>query len=224
MPRDDAEEGDVFDALALDRAVAATAYPGRGERFAAIDTGASRNPTALAIVERVERRGAYQWRPILLRQWVRKPGGLPLDLRGKVLPEIARLVKSYGCEPAWWSDGWSSHDTELVAAEHGLRTIFVSTSTAYRDLCAPLESALALERGDAVVLAGCEGATEAVKQLRGVRRSSSGGVIWPEVGTEHAELAQVLLRALAHAELGKVPPRPGATRPSFFVDRYSSFR
>lgn len=204
MPRDDVEAGDVFDATALDRATATARYPGQGERFAAIDTGAKKNPAALAIVERIEYRGRYQWRPILLRQWVRRSGELPLDLRGKVLPEMARLILAHGCLPGWWSDGWSGHDVELVGAERGLSTTFVSTSTAYRDICAPFDSALSLERGDAVALSGCDNVEAAVAQLRAVRRAANGGVIWPEVGAEHGELAQVLLRAMAHAGIGEL--------------------
>lgn len=202
-------EGDVFDAALLVKATTVPRHPGKGERFAAIDTGAKKNPAALAIVERVEHRGRYQWRPILLRQWVRQAGELPLDLRGKVLPEMARLITLHGCLPAWWSDGWSGHDVELVGAEYGLETTFVSTSTTYRDICAPFESALSLEQGDAVALSGCENVEAAVAQLRGVRRSANGGVVWPEVGREHGELAQVLLRAMAHAgiaELAGVEP------------------
>lgn len=222
MPSDDVEEGDVFDPDAIDRAVAARRFPGQGERFAAIDTGAKRNPSALAIVERIEYRGRYQWRPVFFRQWKRQPGGMALDLRGKVLPEMARIVKEYMVAPAWWSDGWAGDAVEIVSAEEGIELHYVSTSTAYRDLCAPFDSALSLERGDAVALSGCDGIEAAVAQLRAVRRAANGGVVWPEVGAEHGELAQVLLRAMAHAGVGLSPP-PRETLTAF-DDRYSAVR
>ena len=191
--------GAVFEHDVTERARLAPRYPGRGERFAAIDTGASRNPAALAIVERVTYGGRYQWRPVLLREWRRGNGELPLDLRGWVLPEMARIILAHGCLPAWWSDGWSSHDVQNVGAEFGLETVFVSTSTAMQDIVAPFDSALRLGRGDAVALSGCEGVDAAIAQLRAIRSTPDGRVIWPSFGNDHAEFAQVLLRASAHA-------------------------
>jgi hypothetical protein len=218
--------GALFEHDLVERARAAVRYPGAGERFAAIDTGAKKNPAALCIVERVAHRGAYQWRPVLLRQWRRERGGMPLDLRGVVLPAMARLVLAHDCAHAWWSDGWSGHDVELVGAEHGLATHYVSTSTAMRDICAPFESALSLARGDAVALSGCDGIEETIAQLRGVRAGPSGSVVWPEAGQDHGELVQVLLRAMAHARIGELAGAE-AQKPQRFVfggDRYSATR
>jgi hypothetical protein len=218
--------GALYEYEQTERAAMAIVYPGSGPRFAAIDTGASKNPAALGIAERVEYKARYQWRPKLLRQWKRKKGEGPLDLRGVVLPEMAHVLLAFGCEPAWWSDGWSGHDVTNVGAENGIETIFVSTSTAMRDICAPFASALALSRGDAVVLSGCENVEVAVAQLRGIREAPGGGVIWPKVGDDHGELAQVLLRAMAHAEIGRLAGSSADFVPSFgfFDGKYSAHR
>lgn len=204
-PLQEGEAGDCFD---LDRIEAAKVIPlakGRGERFAAIDTGAKRNPAALAIVERVEAGSRYQWRPILLRAWRRAPGELPLDLRAKVLPDMARLIRQYEATPAWWSDGWAGDAVEIVGAEEGIETIYVSTSTQWQDVYSPVCEAI--DRGD-VALHGCDGADVAVAQMRAVRRvpRREGGysIAVPEVGTEHGELGQVLCRALAHAGVAEL--------------------
>jgi hypothetical protein len=219
-------EGDVFDSAAITKALHVPLAPGRGGRFAAIDTGAKKNPAALAIVERVVHQGGYQWRPILLRTWRRERGAPPLDLRLVVLPEMARLTKEHGCMAAWWSDGWAGDAVELVAAEHGIAVHYVSTSTAYRDLCEPFERALLLSTGPAVALSGCDGAEVAAAQLRTVRKGQGQTVIWPEVGSDHVEHAQVLLRAMAHAEIATLA---GAvvTRPPVMIlgdGRYSAAR
>lgn len=197
------------------------------ERFAAIDTGASKNPSALCIVERIvhevngERR--YQFRPLVLKEWRRKPGGLPLDLRNVVLPEMARLMTSYGCVMRWWSDAWSGHDIENVGALFGIQTVYISTSTVSRDMYEPIDAALAIDPCP-VVLNGCDGIDLAVAQLRQVRRANDGKVIVPKIGVDHGELGQVLVRALAHAGIGTMPPAKHANVPTFFHDKYSDFR
>jgi hypothetical protein len=217
--------GALFEYELVERARAAPRYPGKGERFAAIDTGAKKNPAALCIVERVAHRGLYQWRPVLIQQWRRERGGLPLDLRGRVLPAMARIAVSHGCT-SWWSDGWSGHDVELVGGEHGIETVYVSTSTALRDICMPFESALSLARGDAVALSGCDGVDDAVTQLRGVRAGPRDSVVWPETGDDHGELAQVLLRAMAHAEIAALAGAAAARPPTMVTGdgRYSAAR
>lgn len=215
---DEADEGDYFDHQTIDLGCAVARVVTReiDGRFAAIDTGASRNPSALAVVERVvhevKTNGAkqrrYQFRPHILREWRRERGGLPLDLRGKVLPEMARLILAERCTPTWWSDGWAGHDVLNVGALFGIETHFISTSTVTRDMYEPLDSAL---RGEPcpVVLSGCEGIDVAVVQLRAVVRGSDGKAIVREAGAEHGELGQVLVRALVHAGVGTTPPEDG---------------
>lgn len=226
---DESDEGDYFDHQTLDAgcAVARVVTRDFDGRFAAIDTGARRNPSALAIVERVmhevrtngirERR--YQFRPHLLRE--RRPNGRALDLRNDVLPEFARLILEAGCVPAWWSDGWSGHDVENVGAQFGLETIFISTSTVTRDMYEPLDVALAADPCP-VVLSGCESIEAAVAQLRAVMRGADGKAIVREVGTDHGEFGQVLVRALAHAGIGTMPGPP--ERMVTGDDRYSAAR
>lgn len=228
-----AESGDYFEPQSIDRGVFVARVVTRDidGRFAAIDTGAKKNPSALGIAERVvheirigtthERR--YQFRPVLLRQWSRKPGGLPLDLRNVVLPEMARLLLQHGCVARWWSDGWAGDQVELVGNLFGIQTVFVSTSTATADIYEPIDAALACDPCP-IVLSGCEGIEQAVAQLRQVRRGEGGKAIVAHQGTEHGELGQVLARALAHAGVGTSPPELAARAFRGFDDRYSSVR
>jgi hypothetical protein len=227
---DGADEGDYFEPETIDRgAIVARVITREVDgRFAAIDTGAKKNPSALGIVERVihevrlgtsTRERRYQFRPLVLKQWSRKPGGLPLDLRNVVLPAMARLILENQCIPAWWTDGWASDQIEHVARSFGLQTIYVSTSTATRDVYEPLDAALAHDPCP-IVLAGCAGIEQAVAQLRQVRRASDGKAVVPHQGTEHGELGQVLARALAHAGVGASPPDDDAPEwRSFGSDR-----
>ncbi len=249
-PGDGAEEGDYFEPQTIDRAAATQRAHGesyattngagivqtkRGpirtthrivesERFAAIDTGAVKNPSALCIVERVvhvvngERR--YQFRPVLIKQWSRMKGGLPLDLRNKVLPEMARLIIENKCVTRWWTDGWAVDQIQLVGAAFGIETRFVSTSTATKDIYEPLDAALAHDPCP-IVLSGCDEIEEAVSQLRQVRRASDGKAIVPHVGSDHGEGGQVLARALAHAGVGSLPPDEGASKFVAIPHRYS---
>jgi hypothetical protein len=227
-PSDGGEEGDYFDQQTIDQAVMVprASTRERGERFAAIDTGASKNPSALCIIERVvhdvngERR--YQFRPLVLKEWRRKPGGLPLDLRNVVIPEMARIAIAHGCH-AWWSDGWSLHDIENGAYPLGITTICISTSTVTRDMYEPLDAALAHEPCP-VVLSGCENIELAVAQLRQVRRDNTGKAVVPKIGVEHGELGQVLVRALAHAGIGTMPPEKSAAVFRGVESRYSAQR
>lgn len=255
-PGDGAEEGDYFEPQTIDNAVAMRAHEvelrptrhhvptftryahdgtpgilfgklqGNFERFAAIDTGAKKNPSALAIVERVivEVRGErrYQWRPVLLKEWRRKQGGLPLDLRNDVLPEMARILKRYGCL-SWWSDGWGGDAVEIVGAINGIQTIYVDTARATQQVYEPLDAALTQDPCP-IVLSGCEGVEAAVAQLRQVRRAGDGKAIVPKQGVEHGELGQVLARALAHAGIGQTPPDEHASKFVGIPDRYSAFR
>jgi hypothetical protein len=196
------------------------------EYFAAIDTGAKKNPSALCIVERrvieISRWIRYQWRPVVLRERRRVKGGLPLDLRMDVLPEFAALLREYGCA-SWWSDGWAGDAVEIVGAQNGIATKFVSTSTATRDVYEPIDTALA-QTPCPVVLNGCENIEAAVAQLRQVKRSNDGKAIVPHVGDDHGELAVVLALALAHAGVGTLPPDNSASRFVAIPDRYSAFR
>ncbi len=192
------------------------------EHFAAIDTGAKRNPSALCIVERVKIGTRYQWRPVVLREWRRTKGGLPLDLRMVVLPQMARILREYGCV-SWWSDGWGGDVVELVGAEHGIETKYVSTSTATRDIYEPLDVALG-QTPCPVALNGCDNIDAAVAQLRQVKRANDGSAVVPHDGADHGELGQVLARALAHAGVGTMPPDENASKFVGIPDRYSAFR
>ncbi len=192
------------------------------ERFAAIDTGAKKNPSALCIVERVKVGTRYQWRPVVLRERRRIKGGLPLDLRMDVLPEFAALLREHGCA-SWWSDGWAGDAVEIVGAQNGIATKFVSTSTATRDVYEPIDTALA-QAPCPVVLNGCENIEAAVAQLRQVKRGNDGKAIVPHVGDDHGELAVVLALALAHAGVGTLPPDDSTSKLVAIPDRYSAFR
>lgn len=229
-----AESGDYFEPLSIDRGlfvarVVTNVFDGR---FAAIDTGTKKNPSALGIEERVvhtvktnlvttARR--YQFRPVLLQQWMRIPGGLPLDLSGDVLPKMARLILEHKCIPRWWTDGYSGDQIELVGHRFGIETVFVSTSTATVDVYEPIDTALAQDPCP-IVLTGCENIEKAVEQLRQVRRGQDGKAIVPHQGVEHGELGQVLARALAHAGVGTMPPEPSSRAFRGFDDRYTSAR
>jgi hypothetical protein len=219
-------EGDALNGDALTRATTIVHAKGRGQRFAGIDTGETKNPSALAIVERIETGDGYQWRPVLLREWRPKKGGGPLDLRGKVLPEMCALMKEFECEPFWFSDGWAGGAQQIVAAENRMEVRFVSTSTAFRDVYQPINTALLLTGGPVVALSGCEGIEAAVAQMRAVRRSGEHSVVVPRVGTDHGELGQVLCRALAAAgiaELAGAEPT-GESGFGFYDGKYSAHR
>lgn len=229
-----AESGDYFEQQSIDRGVFVARVVTRevDGRFAAIDTGTKKNPSAIGIEERVihtvktnlvttERR--YQFRPVLLRQWMRTPGGLPLDLSGDVLPKMARLILEHKCIPRWWTDGYSGDQIELVGHKFGIETVFVSTSTATVDVYEPIDAALAQDPCP-IVLTGCENIEKAVDQLRQVRRGQDGKAIVPHQGVEHGELGQVLARALAHAGVGTLPPDDSASKFVAIPDRYSAFR
>lgn len=203
-----ADEGDFFDGILLD-AAEARARP-RGEpdaTFAAIDTGAKRNPAALAIVGRWDTDEGQRFAPLLLRAWTPAPGR-PLDLRLSVLPAMATLTKRHGAD-GWSSDGFASDQIDLVAGAHGLTVTYVATSEAFRDVYGPVAAGLAREE---VCLSGCEGAPEAATQLRRVSSEAElSGVgarvrmIVPEdVGGEHGDLGVALVRALAAAGCGAV--------------------
>jgi hypothetical protein len=199
-------------------------------RFAAIDTGETENPAALGIVERVvhevrlgtslrERR--YQWRPHHLEQWERKPKDPPLDLRGVVLPAMARIILDKQCVPAWWSDGYASGAVRIVAGLLGIQTIFVSTSTQWEDIYEKIATALA-ETPCPIVLSGCANVELAVKQLGQtvkLARKEGYSVAFPRDNSRHGELGQVLARALAHAGVGQTPPDDGPLWRSFGSDR-----
>jgi hypothetical protein len=212
-------------------------------RFAAIDTGESENPAALGIIERVihevrlgagvrERR--YQFRPHLVRHWEREPGGPPLDLRGVVLPAMARIVLAEQCVPAWWSDGYAAAAIQIVASSVGIQTIFISTSEQWADIYEPIATALA-ETPCPIVLNGSNISSKsdrdvidlAVAQLgqtMKVARKDGYGVAFPRDKSRHGEGGQVVARALAHAGVGTLPPCKRASELVTFDDRYSAFR
>ncbi|MBK9260804.1 MAG: hypothetical protein IPM54_13415 [Polyangiaceae bacterium] len=228
-PSDGAEEGDYFEPQTIDRAVLTVRVVSRevDGRFAAIDTGAKKNPSALGIVERVihevrlgtsARERRYQFRPLVLKQWSRKPGGLPLDLRNVVLPDMARIILAHGCVPAWWSDGWGGDAVEIVGAEKGIETKYVDTARATAQIYEPIDVALAHDPCP-IVLSGCENIEQAVAQLRQVRRGNDGKAIVAHHGTGHGELGQVLARALAHAGVGTSPPDEALDFESFGSNR-----
>lgn len=224
------QSGDAFDAITIDAALV-RARPSRepDEVFAAIDTGAKKNPAALAIVGRwveVDDDGTERatYAPLLLRTWKPSPGR-PLDLRLVVLPEMARLTIARGAW-TWSADGWASDQVELVAAGHGIDVSYVATSEAWRDEYGPVANGLA--RGE-VCLAGCDRIDEAVRQLRRVSTRSEVGAQGPRVKVlvpedasgEHGDLAGALVRALAAAGCGKVEEARDANVIGAIAGRYS---
>lgn len=217
--------GNMFGEGLLERALATSPPNARGERFAAIDTGSAENPSALAIIERSIVNGRYVFAPLVLRQWERRRGGLPLDLQGEVLPEMARIMAEHGCEPRWWSDGYAHFAVEHVGAVAGIETHYVSTSTAYRDTYAPLLVALRQTPCPLALAGRIAGLDKAVQQLRQTKRETSKDghrAVLPKVGAEHGELGQVLVRVLAHAGIGTMPAAP--ERMVTGDDRYSAAR
>lgn len=202
------EDGDFFDPLTLDAAEQAPVPAGLPDSVcAAIDTGATKNPAALAIVGRWNTGQGPRFAPLLLRSWKPAPGR-PLDLRLVVLPEMARATKLAGAS-GWSSDGFASDQVMLVAAGAGLSVAFVATSEAHRDVYAPVRDGLG--RGE-VCLRGCEGASEVAAQLRRVSSVAELGasgarvrmVVPEDAGGEHGDLGVALVRALASAGCGRV--------------------
>jgi len=201
-------DGDYFDTLILDAAEQRQRPAGEPSAvFAAIDTGAKKNPAALAIVGRWEVREGPPLAPTLLRSWRPSPGH-PLDLRLDVLPAMARATLAAGCTE-WVSDGFASDQIDIVAAEYGIRVTYVATSEAHRDVYAPVSDGLA--RGE-VSLTGCDGIAEAVAQMRRVSSETELGaagarvrIVVPEdAGGEHGDLGVALVRALAAAGCGRI--------------------
>lgn len=221
------DDGDMFDGLALD-AAERLQRPAREPDavFAAIDTGAKRNPAALAIVgvwlEPKRNRSVIEaiaglagneqfdrvFAPLLLRAWKPSPGR-PLDLRLVVLPAMARETLAHGAG-TWSTDGFASDQIDLVAAAHGIVPTYVATSEAYADVYAPVSDGLA--RGE-VALSGCPLVAEAVAQLRRVSTESTITNDGPHIKVnvpedasgEHGDIGVALVRALAAAGCGKVP-------------------
>jgi hypothetical protein len=227
---DGADEGDYFENEDIERGTLVTRVVTRSHdgRFAGMDTGTKKNPSAIGIVERVvhevrlgtsvrERR--YQFRPIKLEQWTPKHGR-PLDLRIVVLPAMARMILELGCVPRWWCDGYAGDQIELVGMAKGIETKFVDTSRATQQVYIPIDTALA-EDPCPIVLSGCENIELAVAQLRQVCRSSDQKAIVPHAGVEHGEWGQVLARALAHAGVGSLPPDESASKFVAIPHRYS---
>jgi hypothetical protein len=230
---DGVDEGDYFESEDIERGVLVTRVVTQSHdgRFAGMDTGTKKNPSAIAIVERVihevrlgtgTRERRYQFRPIKLEQWTPR-NGRPLDLRNVVLPAMARMILDLGCVPCWWCDGYAGDQIELVGAAKGIVTKFVDTSRATQQVYEPIDTAFAAEPCP-IVLSGCENIELAVAQLRQVCRSSDQKAIVQHVGTEHGEWGQVLARALAHAGVGTTPPDESASRFVGIPDRYSAFR
>ena len=212
---DGADEGDYFESEDIERGVFVARVVSReiDGRFAAIDTGTKKNPSAIGIVERVihevrlgtsARERRYQFRPVKLDQWVPK-NGRPLDLRNVVLPAMAQMILSLGCVPCWWTDGYAGDQIEIVAARFGLDTKFVDTSRATQQVYEPIDAAFA-EEPCPIVLSGCANIELAVLQLRQVCRSADQKAVVLRAGVEHGEWGQVLARALAHAGIGTMPP------------------
>lgn len=98
------DDGDFFDAILLDAAEVRARPRGAPDAvFAAIDTGAKRNPAALAIVGKWESEEGTMFAPLVLRAWKPKPGA-PLDLRLVVLPAMAgTLGAPTGSRPTRWT-------------------------------------------------------------------------------------------------------------------------
>lgn len=187
-----------FDGAVLDRAAKLrppTPPPGaKVETCAAIDTGSTRNACALAIVKRW---GDTIW-PVYLREWIPSPGA-PIDTDREFLPEAAKIARAHGCD-GWEGDAYYLPSARLRGAEAGLATA-----------CDPCngsrhEAAKAGIHRGYVVLAGCEGVDEAVRQLRQVRGVPGNGgttkIVIPEEDALHGDLGVALVRALARAGAG----------------------
>lgn len=207
------DDGDFFDPLLLDAAESRARPHGTPDAcYAAIDTGAKRNPAALAIVGLWLTRAGRRVAPMRLRSWRPRPGA-PLDLRLVVLPAAAREALANGCG-GWTSDGFASDQIDLVSAAEGIEIAYVATSEAYRDVYEPVAAGLA--RGE-ICLNGCDGAAEAVAQLRRVSSVTEVGgkgahvrmVIPEDAGGEHGDLGVALVRALAAAGVGRVEEDDG---------------
>ncbi len=194
-----AGEAIFFDAIHLARATSLT-FRGAGDCFCALDPGTRRNAFALAIVRRIWIGASFVFVPVVLRQWIPVPGA-PLDLRLVVLPEAAKLARSFGCD-AWITDAHALTDVEIVGAEHGLATVVRAENEAFEREGRPVRDAL--HRGT-VALSGCEGVEELIAELRGVRSKLAGGrqaMTWPESGDLHGDLARAWVSACAAAGAG----------------------
>lgn len=173
-----------FDGYKLTQALEISAN-GVGPCHAAIDTGAKANAAALAIV----RDCGGKFTPAYLREWIPSPGA-PLDLDRTVLPEMARVAKSFGCQE-WCTDTFYGPSVELRGSECGLTTHYVS-SDAFETYYEPVRRAL---NRSALALQGCD---ELVRQLRLVRAiPGEGGKIKILIPTEMSESGSVL-----HGDLG----------------------
>ncbi len=185
-----------FDGACLDAAEQREIPRGRGQRFAGLDTGAVANAFALAIVERI---GAVV-RPVYLREWIPAPGA-PLDIDRETLPEAARLTRDHGAH-AWRTDAWYEPSLSLRAHEAGIQVIHTGPDP-FREIYEPVRRGI--HRGD-VCLSGCDGASEAVRQLRQVRSRVVEGertkIVIPHEGDLHGDLGVALARALAAAGVG----------------------
>jgi hypothetical protein len=175
------------------------------KRFAALDPATTLNGCALAVAE--ERAGL--WFPVALRMWRGQPRR-PLDLRNKVIPEAAEIVKGFGCTE-WMSDQYAWHDFQLVSNEHALTP---------RHDSEPLEESFKHHRyvhnGERVALRSSdpefdEMCGQLAAELAGITERRVGGktvITLPTAGKLHSDLARAWIRALWLAKAGDPAPAP----------------
>lgn len=195
-------------------------------RYAAIDTGTTRNATVLAIVDsrsmtpaEVARRPTELteprlWAVIALRRWQGRPGS-PLDIRHVVAPVAARIVREHGI------DSWATDGIELAAIQHvSADPAFNLAVTVQGGELGPDETATSLRGrlgvyGHARVVihemrlvVNLDDEELATSLLRGIASIQAepkpGGLrLWlPSERDAHADEASAVLRALWHAGAG----------------------
>lgn len=178
---------------------------------AAIDTGSTRNSCALCVLgESV----AGPWVPLALREWIPTPGA-PLDLRLAVLPEAARIARSWGAQ-SWGADSFAPGETRIVSMEHNLGVSFVPPDQweQWRHAFAAINRGqVALAPTGRPDMPDGETLARLRSQLATVRRTPASQGRWqvtlPEVEGAHGDLAVAFARALWHARAAD-RPAPGA--------------
>jgi hypothetical protein len=180
-------------------------------RYAAIDTGTSRNATALAIVEHEaehvtatgERIRDY-WSIVTLRHWQGSPGR-PLDIRNVVGPEAAQMVRAAGLS-SWATDAIELAAIKLVSAEYGLSVrvqggelfdVYRHTRTVVHERRFGLTKLFAEDE---------DAAQRVVRGLSAIQAEPRDGRLvlsLPNEGDSHHDEASAVLRALWHGSAGR---------------------
>lgn len=192
----------------------------------AIDTATTTNACVLAGVQRRATRRhparAPLWGVVVLKRWQGRTGA-PLDIRNRVGPEAADIVRSWGCD-SWACDGIELAAIHHVSQEPGKKQLAyrVQGGSLGPDESAASERArigvyghgkvVIHERRLVICLDDKDASERLVASLASIQAEPRDGGLkmWiPREGDSHGDDASAVLRALWFADAGlKARPSP----------------